>query len=159
MKIREARLQDKEIILDFVTKLSVYEKKPLTDIGMTLAKIEKHGFGERPYFYTLIAEQGNNPVGFALYYFAYSGWAGGPVLYLEDLFVEENFRQRGFGEALLIELAKLAVKHECCRMEWCVYNWNDKAIEFYKSLGAQTKTDLWQCRLAGENLLQLSKRD
>ena len=157
MNIREATLQDKEIILDFVTKLSVYEKKPLADVGMTLEKIERHGFGPRPYFYTLLAEQDRQPAGFALYYFAYSGWAGGPVLYLEDLFVEEEFRSQGFGNALLKELAKIAVKHECCRMEWCVYTWNDKAIEFYKSLGATIKTDLWQCRLTGENLIKLSK--
>jgi GNAT superfamily N-acetyltransferase len=159
MQIRQATPDDKEDILKFVRDLAVYERKPLTQVGMTLAKIEKHGFGDNPYFQTLLVEQNGNAVAFALYFYAYSGWAGGPVLYVEDLFVAAASRHQGVANALVTELAKLAIVKECCRMEWCVYDWNEQAIAFYKSLGAVPKADLIQYRLSGDALSKIAERE
>ena len=155
MQIRPANLQDKETILSFVRELAVYEKKSLEDVNLTLEKIERDGFGPSPFFLTFIAEFNGQPVGYAFYYLAYSAWAGGPVLYVEDLFVKKNFRQQGIGLALLSELAKFAEAKQCCRMEGCVFDWNEKAITFYQSLGALLKKDLIGCRLSGAALIDL----
>lgn len=152
MNIREATKSDKDIILDLVRKLAEYERKKLSDVQLTLEKIEKHGFGDNPYFYILIIESNRIPVGYALYFFCYSGSTGAPILYLEDLFIEEEYRNKGFGKALLSKLAKIAIEKDCCRMEWHAFTWNEKAIQFYKSLGAVSKSDLVQFRLADEDL-------
>lgn len=156
MNIRSATLDDKEAILTLVNKLAEFERKKPEEVQLTLDKIESHCFAHTKYFHTLIAEKNKTPVGYALYFFSYSAYAGAPVLYLEDVFVESEHRHQGIGKALLAKLAKLAIENKCCRMEWHAFTWNETAIEFYKNLGATPKHDLLQFRLSGEPLDKLS---
>lgn len=156
MRIRTAERKDKEILLDLIKKLAAHERKKSDQIKMDIEKIEKHGF-DNNYFQTLIAEYNDVPVAYAIYYFTYSGSLGAPVLYLEDLFVEENYRRKGIGKALLATLAELATKNECCRMDWRAYSWNEGAVQFYKSLGAELKSDLLLFRLANDGLVKLAQ--
>ena len=92
----------------------------------------------------------------ALYFQNYSTFLGKPGLYLEDLFVEPAHRGQGIGKALLVELARLAVRRDCGRFEWSVLDWNTPAIEFYQSLGAKPMSDWTIFRVTGEALRRLA---
>ena len=107
----------------------------------TVRRIRRHGFGPRRYFETLICRRGKVPVGLALYYFTYSTFLGRPTLYLEDLFVLPKERGNGAGKALLRELAAIAVRRGCGRMEWTVLDWNTPSIRFYEKLGARLRKE------------------
>ncbi len=113
-------------------------------------------FGPRPFAEVLLAEDGGEVVGFALYFHNYSTFRGQPGIYLEDLFVKPEMRGRGHGKALLAALARLAVERNCARLEWAVLNWNEPALGFYRSLGA-LPMDAWTVyRLTGEPLTNLA---
>lgn len=155
--IRIAKKEDKNAILDLVKKLAVYERKKTEEIQLTIDKIESHGFGKDNYFDVLIAEHNEIPVGYALYFFSYSASSGAPILYIEDLFVENEYRHQGLGKALLSSLANITIEKKCCRMEWHTFTWNDNGIEFYKNLGAAPKHDLLQFRLLGNDLKKLAE--
>lgn len=154
--IRKAKKEDAGAILSLIGKLAAYEKKDPVDVKIDLNKIEKHAFGPRSQFKVLLAEYEQQPIAYALYFLAYAGSAGAPILYLEDLFVDVSYRGHGIGRALLVKLAKLAIDKDCCRMEWHAFTWNKRAIEFYKSLGSEIKSDLVQIRLSGNDLKKLS---
>ena len=119
---------------------------------MTEEKLERALFGERPYAETLIAENGDEPVGFALFFHNFSTFLAQPGIYLEDLFVLPEHRGSGIGRALLERLAQLAVERGCGRLEWAVLDWNEGAIRFYERLGARPNSDWTIYRLAGEPL-------
>ncbi|PYN79482.1 MAG: N-acetyltransferase [Candidatus Rokuibacteriota bacterium] len=122
----------------------------------TAAHIRRHGFGRRRYFEALICRRGRTAVGFALYFFTYSTFLGRPTLYLEDLFVLPEERGRGAGRALLAELARIAMRRGCGRMEWAVLDWNKNSIRFYKRLGAKLRRDWILTRLTGSALRRLA---
>ncbi|HHF7375113.1 GNAT family N-acetyltransferase [Legionella bozemanae] len=155
---RIAKKKDKEEIFGLIKKLAQYERKKPEEINLTLDKIESHGFGRNKYFYILLAEHKKNPAGYALYFFSYSAPSGAPVLYVEELFVDEPYRNYGLGTALLSNLAQLAIEKECCRMEGHAFTWNKKAIEFYEFIGAHPRTDLLQFRLSDEHLRSLAEQ-
>lgn len=133
-KIRKATKSDASIIIYLIKQLAIYEKLEHEAI-MTEELILKNVFEEK-HAHVLIAEEENEVVGFALYFFNFSTFLGKPGLYLEDLFVEPAHRGKGYGKALLVELAKVANDKDCGRMEWSVLDWNTPSIEFYKALGA-----------------------
>lgn len=134
--IRPAQHNDANTILFFINKLAEYEK--LSDqVNATEEMIQRYGFGERPYFEALLAEQDNGtPIGFALYFYTFSTFLAKPTLYLEDLFVLPEFRGHGVGKQFFRELVKIAKERNCGRVEWSVLDWNEPSIQFYKSLGA-----------------------
>ncbi|WP_454784885.1 N-acetyltransferase family protein [Legionella sp. WA2024007413] len=153
---RIAKKKDKEEIFGLIKKLAEYEKKKPEEINLTLDKIESHGFGRTKFFNVLLAEYKKKPAGYALFFFSYSAPAGAPVLYIEELFVDELYRNHGLGTALLSNLAQLAIEKGCCRMEGHAFTWNKKAIEFYEFIGAHRRTDLLQFRLSDEHLQKLA---
>lgn len=153
---RIATKKDKYEISDLVKKLAEYERRKTEEINLTLDKIEAHGFGKNKYFYVLLAEYKKKPAGYALYFFSYSVSSGAPVLYVEDLFVDEMYQSHGLGTALLSNLARLAIEKKCSRMEGHTFTWDTKSIEFYEFLGAHPRTDLLQFRLSGEPLEKLA---
>ncbi|HHF7396141.1 TPA: N-acetyltransferase family protein [Legionella anisa] len=156
---RIAKKNDKEEILDLIKKLAEVERKKPEEINLTLEKIESHGFGRNKYFYVLLAEYKKKPAGYALYFFSYSASAGAPILYIEDLFVDEPYRNFGLGTGLLAHLARLAIEKECCRMEGHAFTWNKKVIEFFEFIGAHPRTDLLQFRLSDEHLRKLAEQN
>src|SRR5947209_4398493 len=120
--IRPARIEDAEVLATLIRELADYEK--LGDrAGATPDDLRRHLFGPRPYGETFVAEWEGQPVGFALYFHAFSTFRGQPGLYLEDLFVRPEHRGRGIGKALLRALARVAVERECSWMGWAVLDW------------------------------------
>lgn len=156
LRIRPAQPSDAALIVDLIQQLARYEKEPAAAV-VTDEDILRDGFGANPYFQVLIAEWQQQPAGFAFYFFNYSTWLGRPGLYLEDLFVIPEFRGKGIGKALLVELARIAVRLNCGRMQWQVLDWNQPAIDFYESLGAKHLTEWYNYRLEGKNLVDLSE--
>jgi GNAT superfamily N-acetyltransferase len=96
-----------------------------------------HLFGSSPIAHVFLAYENETPIGFALYFYNFSTFVGKPGIYLEDLYVREPFRGRGYGKALLEKLIQKAKEKDCGRLEWSVLNWNKPAIDFYKKMGAQ----------------------
>jgi GNAT superfamily N-acetyltransferase len=105
----------------------------------------------------LIAEEAGTAVGFALFFHNYSTFLGRPGIYLEDLFVLPECRGRGYGKALFVALARIAVERDCGRIEWSVLNWNEPAIGFYRSLGAEAMDEWTVYRLTGEHISRLAE--
>jgi GNAT superfamily N-acetyltransferase len=149
--IRPAEAADVPLILAFIRGLAAYEKL-LPEVTATEEKLRATLFGPRPAAECVLAFADGVPAGFALFFTNYSTFLAQPGLYLEDLFVAPEFRGQGIGQALLRHLARLANQRGCGRMEWSVLDWNQPAIDFYESLGAERKTDWTICRLTGDRL-------
>ena len=156
--IRPAVAADVPLILEFIRGLATYEREP-DAVTVTEADLLRDGFGESPYYQCLIAESDGRPAGFAFYFFNYSTWTGRPGLYLEDLFVNPEFRGLGIGKALLARVAAIAVERGCPRLQWEVLDWNTPAIEFYQALGAEFM-DTWRnVRMTTEAIARLAALD
>jgi len=154
-QIRKAAREDVPLVLDFIRRLAEYEK--LThEVVATREKLEKYLFGEEKVAEVVIGYYGEVPVGFALYFFNFSTFLARPGIYLEDLFVLEEYRGMGFGKVLLAYLANLVRQKDYGRLEWAVLDWNEPSIDFYKSLGAKTMDDWIINRLTGEELVALA---
>lgn len=151
MSVRDANSADIPTILRFIQELAEYEKLP-DEAKATEEDLQRTLFGPRPYAEVLIAEEGQTPVGFALFFHNYSTWQGKPGIYLEDLYVQPRARGLGLGKELLIRLAQLTHERGCGRLEWSVLDWNRPAIDFYESLGAAPMTDWTTYRLSGSAL-------
>lgn len=155
LTLRAAVAGDEALVFDFITALADYEKQR-HEVKSSAADIAKHLFGERPRAYAEIAEWNGAPVGFALWFYNFSTFAGRPGIYLEDLFVAPEMRGRGIGKALLARLAARAVAEECCMVQWWVLNWNTPSIAFYKSIGAVPKDEWTVHRLSGAALKHMA---
>jgi GNAT superfamily N-acetyltransferase len=126
---------DVPTLLSLVRALANYEKKPHKVIA-TEADLLRDLFGPQPKFRALIADWEGKPAGYASFFYFYSTYEGRSALFLEDLFVLDEFRKHGIGKALLSAVAKLAVDEGCFGLRWEVLDWNRPAIEFYEKLGA-----------------------
>lgn len=156
--IRPAEAADVPLILQLIRELAIYERE--TDaVVATEADLLRDGFGPSPRFQVLIAEHDGIAAGFAFYFFAYSTWRGRPMLYLEDLFVPVEHRKKGIGIALMRRLARLAVDASCARFAWQVLDWNEPAIGFYRSLGAEIHPQWHNVRIEGEALIRLASEE
>lgn len=153
--IRKASRDDVPLILGLVRDLAAYEREPDAVVA-TEADLLRDGFGDRPAFEVLIAEDDGVSIGFAFYFFNYSTWVGRKCLYLEDLFVKPAHRGKGAGFALMRALAKVAVETDCRRFVWAVLDWNEPTIGFYERLGARVMRQWLTVRLEGEALTRLS---
>jgi GNAT superfamily N-acetyltransferase len=157
-RIRRARIEDVPIILQLIRDLATYERAP-DEVVATEKQLIDVFFGERPVAEVLLAFEKESPVGFAVYFYNFSTWLGRPGLYLEDLFVMPEKRGKGYGRALLVELAKIARDRGCGRMEWAVLNWNEPAIKFYHALGAQPMHDWTVFRLTRDKIARLANSE
>jgi GNAT superfamily N-acetyltransferase len=156
ISIRPASEADVPLILRFIRELAEYERL-LHEVVATEDALRATLFGARPAAEVVIAEEdGGEPLGFALFFQNYSTFLAQPGIYLEDLFVRPEARGRGVGRALLAHLAALARERGCGRLEWWVLDWNESAIRFYRSLGAQAMDDWTVFRLTGEPLRRLA---
>jgi GNAT superfamily N-acetyltransferase len=153
--IRTAGAADAGLILAFIRALAAFERAP-DAVTATEEDLLRDGFGPTPFYHCLIAEQDGIPAGFAFYFFNYSTWVGRPGIYLEDLFVQPEFRGRGIGKALLRRVAGIALERGCRRLQWEVLDWNTPAIEFYRSMGAEFLDEWRNVRLEGEALARLA---
>jgi GNAT superfamily N-acetyltransferase len=151
---RAARVEDVPIILQLIRDLAAYERAP-DEVTATEEQLVDVLFGERPAAEVLLAFERESPVGFAVYFYNFSTWLGRRGLYLEDLFVKPEKRGKGYGRALLVELAKIARDRGCGRMEWAVLDWNEPAIKFYRALGAKPMDEWTVFRLTSMEIAKL----
>jgi GNAT superfamily N-acetyltransferase len=152
--VRPATPADVETILAFIKGLAAFEHEP-DAVKATVDDLLRDGFGEHPRFEALMAEQDEQPVGFALFFPTYSTWEGRPGIHLEDIFVLEHVRGHGVGRKLMAALAALAVARGCARLELSVLHWNP-AREFYHHLGMSHLQEWLPYRLSGEALRRLA---
>jgi GNAT superfamily N-acetyltransferase len=135
MTIRPATPTDLPALLSLIRELATYEKKRHKAV-VTEDDLLRDGFGPQPKFRALIADWEGQPAGYASFFYFYSTFQGRPALFLEDLFVLDQFRGKGIGKGLLAAVARLAVDEDCFGLRWEVLDWNRPAIEFYEKLGA-----------------------
>ena len=155
MTIRLANENDCVLILSFIRQLADYEK--MTDQVVATEEGLREWIFEKHKAEVLFVCEEEREVGFALFFHNFSTFLGRAGLYLEDLFVLPAYRGRGYGKALLKQLAKIAVSRGCGRMEWSCLNWNEPSIGFYRSLGAVPMEDWTTYRVTGETLEALAK--
>ncbi|MEV6978276.1 GNAT family N-acetyltransferase [Kitasatospora sp. NPDC093806] len=157
--IRTAVATDVPVIHTMIRELAEYEKAPHEAVA-TVEQLHEALFGDNPAVFGLIAEDDTTgePVGFAIWFRNFSTWRGTHGVYLEDLYVRPETRGGGYGKALLVELARIAVDRGYSRVEWSVLNWNTPSIDFYKALGAVPMDDWTVYRLTGEALAAVGAR-
>ena len=157
INIRNANESDTNTILKFIKELAEYEKMS-KDVTATEELLKENLFVKK-LAEVVIAEEDNIPVGFALFFHNFSTFLGKGGIYLEDLYVKPNMRNKGIGKMLLKYLANLAVERDCGRLEWSCLDWNEPSIAFYKERGA-TPMDEWTVyRVTGENLIELARKN
>lgn len=149
--IRAAGEEDIPRLHRLIRDLAEYEKLAHLVVG-TEDRLREELFGERPVIEAALAWEGARAVGFALWFQSYSTFLARRGMWLEDLFVEPEFRGRGHGLALLRHCARLAVARGCARFEWSVLDWNEPAIAFYRAAGAEVLPDWRICRMTGDAL-------
>ncbi len=157
INIRNANESDTNTILQFIKELAEYEKMS-KDVTATEELLKENLFVKK-LAEVVIAEEDNIPVGFALFFHNFSTFLGKGGIYLEDLYVKPNMRNKGIGKLLLKYLSNLAVERDCGRLEWSCLDWNEPSIAFYKERGA-TPMDEWTVyRVTGENLIELARKN
>ena len=154
--IHAATKADVSIILSFIKKLADYEHLS-HEVVASEETLRKTLFGRRRTAEVAIGYFNREPVGFVLYFHNYSTFLGRPGIYIEDLFIDEAFRRRGFGTALLCYVAGVANERRCGRLEWSVLDWNEPAINFYKKLGAVPMSEWTVFRVTGKELEKLAQ--
>lgn len=155
VRILPARSEDVPIILNMIRALGDYERLS-HEVVATEEGLRNWLFGERPAAEVVLAYADGAVVGFALFFHNFSTFLGRPGLYLEDLFVQPEWRSRGIGRQLLVHLAELAVERGCGRMEWTVLDWNESALRFYERMGARVMKEWQICRLTGDSLSRVA---
>jgi GNAT superfamily N-acetyltransferase len=155
LAIRRAAPEDIPVVLAFVRELAEYEQ--LTHLlSVTEAQLAGELFGPGSNVEALLGCCESGPAAFAVYFHNFSTFLGRKGLYLEDLFVRPAYRRRGYGRTMLIELARIAHERGCGRFEWTVLDWNQTAIDFYRSMGADLLEEWRICRIAGPALARLA---
>ena len=156
LTIRPAVRTDAAQILAFITELADYERAR-HEVIASVADIERSLFDEGSTVHSLICERNGQAIGFAVYFYSYSTWLGRNGIYLEDLYVTPEQRGDGAGRTLLRHIAREAVENGCGRLEWSVLDWNEPAIGFYQSLGAEAQDEWVKYRLDGKKLLAFAQ--
>ncbi len=158
LHLRSATAADAPLVLSFIRELAEYEKI-LHRVTATEDRIRETIFGSEPCADVVLAYLGDEPVGFAVYFTIFSTFRAERGMYLEDLFVRPQARGSGVGRALLAHVAAAAVNRGCAKMEWTVLDWNEPAIRFYNSLGAQMLDDWRVFRLSDDALASAARVD
>ncbi|MGO2128128.1 MAG: GNAT family N-acetyltransferase [Pseudoalteromonas prydzensis] len=155
--LRDAVPSDAATILHFITELAVYEKEP-DAVKTDEQAILKTLFSEGATAHSVICLEGDTPIGFAVYFYNYSTWLGKNGLYLEDLYVSPDSRGKGAGKLIMQHLARRALAKDCGRFEWVVLDWNQPAIDFYNSMGAEPQNEWIIYRLTGQALIDFAEK-
>ena len=150
--IRKAEEKDIPLILQFIKGIAEYEKL-LHEVEATDERLRESLFSKNANTEVLLCYLDDVPVAYAVYFHNFSTFVGKKGLYLEDIFVYPEYRKKGIGKLLLKRIARTAVERNCGRMEWAVLNWNQPAIDFYKSIGA-VPLDEWTLFRLGESALK-----
>ncbi|MBR4965226.1 MAG: GNAT family N-acetyltransferase [Lachnospiraceae bacterium] len=155
VSVRFATEHDVDTILYFIRELAAYEH--MSEEVVASEELLKEWIFDKKKAEVILAQAEGETVGFALFFHNFSTFLGRAGIYLEDLFVKEEYRGKGYGKALLKELAKITVERGCGRLEWCCLDWNRPGIDFYLSLGAKPLDDWTIYRLTGDTLINFAK--
>jgi len=156
LTIRKAEERDVPLIFSFIRELAEYDRLA-HEVDATEADVAKALFAPNPRVFADIAEWEGHPAGFALWFYSFSTIRGRHGIYLEDLFVRPEFRAKGIGKALLQHLARRCVDEGLVRLEWWVFDWNEPALKFYRSIGALPMDEGTVQRVTGEALQKLAE--
>ena len=156
-EFRFAEREDAPLILRFIRSLAEYEK--MADDVVATEELLTEWVFKKGKAEVIFALEDGKEVGFALFFHNFSTFLGRAGIYLEDLFVLEEHRGKGYGKALLKKLAQIAVERGCGRLEWWCLDWNKPSIDFYRSLGAEPMEEWTTYRIAGETLYRLAEDD
>ncbi|WP_377702102.1 GNAT family N-acetyltransferase [Pseudoduganella sp. UC29_71] len=155
LTIRPALPEDVNAIFGMIFELAVFEKLEHMVVANE-AKLHESLFGDHPAAEAIVGVENGEVVTFALFFHNFSTFLCQKGLYLEDLYVKQNCRGKGYGKQMLVALAQLAVERNCGRFEWSVLDWNENAIKFYQGMGATVMPDWRICRVTGDALSQLA---
>lgn len=153
--LRQARPGDEPGILRCIQALADYEKEP-DAVENTVDALTASLFGPEPQVFAHVVERGGEIVGIAIWFVTYSTWTGRHGIWLEDLIVDEGQRALGYGRALIASLASVCIERGYSRFEWTVLDWNEPAIGFYRSIGAEPMSEWTTQRLTGDSLAALA---
>ncbi|AOE85244.1 GNAT family N-acetyltransferase [Pseudomonas sp. TCU-HL1] len=156
LSIRPAHPDDAQQILDFIIELAVYERAG-HEVIASVEDIRRTLFAENAPSRSLICLRDGRPIGYAVYFYSYSTWLGRNGIYLEDLYITPEQRGTGAGRRLLREIAREARANDCGRLEWSVLDWNQPAIDFYRSIGALPQDEWVRYRLDGDALREFAE--
>ena len=156
IRFRFAQEEDCRRILKFIKSLAKYEK--MSDEVVATEEILREWLFVKKKAEVIFALDGEKEVGFALFFHNFSTFLGRAGIYLEDLYVRPSYRGKGYGKALLIKLAQIAVTRGCGRLEWACLDWNQPSIDFYRSLGAVPMDEWTVYRVSGKTLEKMAKR-
>lgn len=145
LTIRKGNAKDIPEIMRLVKELAVYEQAE-HEVSNTNARMLAEGFGEQPSFGVFMGEENGMVIGMSLYYYRYSTWKGKRI-YLEDLIVSESFRAKGYGKLLFEAVINEGKKEDCTGMMWQVLDWNESAIDFYRTYNAKFDEEWINCHL------------
>jgi GNAT superfamily N-acetyltransferase len=153
LEIKKATLSDIPTIKNFIMELAIYEKLE-NEVVVTDELLIENIF-TNPIAHCVLAFENDTPIGFALYFYNYSTFIGRKGLYLEDLYVQPNYRGKGYGKKILLHLVQIAKNEHCGRMEWSVLKWNKPAIDFYDRIGAEAMKEWMVYRLDEKSMQAL----
>lgn len=156
LELRSPKPNEVHYIVTFIRELADYEKL-LHECQITEESLRESLFCDRPHAETLLAFLDQKPIGFCLWFHNYSTFLGKPGLYLEDLYIQPEYRNQGIGKRILAKLASIALERGCGRFEWAVLDWNEPSIAFYRKIGAEPMNDWTVQRVTGDALLALAR--
>jgi GNAT superfamily N-acetyltransferase len=154
LSIRPALAADVPVLVTLIHELAEFEHLPVV---VTEADLLRDGFCESPKFRALVAEWDGQPAAYALFFDYYSTFEGRAGLFLEDLYVRDQYRGKGIGKALLVQVASIARQENCFGVRWQVLDWNTPAIQFYQGLGARFIDEWKTVSLDGDALVRVAE--
>lgn len=154
MKIRKATEKDIPDIILLIKELAVYENAP-EKVEITAEQLKEDGFGTAPLFWVLLAEDNDDIFAMSFYYIRYSTWKG-KCLYLEDIVVKKDFRNKGIGKELLDATIQEAKEMNAQLTCWQVLDWNKNAIDFYKKYGAEIDKGWYNCTILKKQIEEIN---
>lgn len=155
VEVRPGTVDDVPLLLSFIRSMAKFEK---LEVSATEKTLRESLFGDRPAAHTLLAFVDGEPVAYVVYFFSFATMVGKRGLWLDDLYVNPDFRGKGIAKVLMAYLADLAIQNECARFEWMVLDWNQSAIDFYQGMGATVLDDWRICRFDEEELAGVAKQ-
>ena len=144
------------VLLELIRELARFERLE-HEMQATAESLGSSLFGPQAVAGALLARCGGEAAGYAIYFFTFSSFVGRAGLWLEDVYVRPQFRKPGLGRRLIEAVARIGVERNCGRFEWTVLNWNEKALEFYRGLGARTMNEWVLFRMTSADLRRLGK--
>jgi GNAT superfamily N-acetyltransferase len=152
--IRNAIVDDCPLLVELIRELAVFEKLE-HEMAADAATIKNSLFGKNAKAYALIAEAGGKTAGFCIYFYNFSTFVGRPGIYIEDIYVREEYRKLGIGKQIFARIGEIAKAENCGRIEWWVLDWNKNAIDFYTRLGAKAMSEWTVYRITQDKFSKL----